>query len=149
MRAIQVHSVTFFVVFITMFLLLWLNFNPPIDWERELGNNQLKAPENLDSITKQMFYKGWPFSPCMFCTFHGMRWHPEEGGGVHLALLIDFLVLVVLTVVSGVISEWSIRGILKRKRPSAAHEDLFYEKPEERIFQESKENNQGIRRKRP
>ena len=37
------------------------------------------APDRLDFVTKGMFFRGWPLSPCMICLYHGMRFHPEEG----------------------------------------------------------------------
>jgi hypothetical protein len=119
----RVHPVTFVVGAIAVFVLLWLNTHPPTDWKRETANNQLAPPVSLNLLGKTMFYKGWPLSPCVFCNFRGMRWDPDDVGTVYLILLLDFLVLVLVAVASGLLCEWLIRRIQKsRKGPGPTQE---------------------------
>ena len=70
--------------------LLWANLRST-GWQRELG---LATPTQTDPITKAMFWRGWPLSPCMVCLQHGMRFHPEESA-VQVALVVDGVLFVV------------------------------------------------------
>jgi hypothetical protein len=108
------HSLTVIIMLLAIGPLLRLNMNPPTDWKKELVNNQREAPENLNPITRAMFYKGCPVSPCQFCVFHGMKWHPEESHLVDLPLLINLCVLVVVGLFTGILAEWCIRRIKAR-----------------------------------
>ena len=85
--------------------LLWGNLRPT-RWQKDLGS--LLPPDRLDFVTKGMFFRGWPLSPCMICLYHGMRFHPEEGA-VPLALVFDGVAFALaLCVVRGV-CEFCIR----------------------------------------
>jgi hypothetical protein len=44
------------------------------------------APEELDPITKAMFYRGWPLAPFMVCLVHGLRFHAKGFEGCVLVL---------------------------------------------------------------
>ena len=71
-------------------ILLWANLRSA-GWQEELGG--VDRPVNLDFITKAMFWRGWPLSPCMVCTFHGSRFHPN--GLERFVLVIDGAIFVV------------------------------------------------------
>ena len=43
----------------------------------------------VDPLTQFFFFRGWPLSPCQICLIHGMRFRPEEGFSVGLALVLD------------------------------------------------------------
>jgi hypothetical protein len=61
----------------------------------------------VDPITKKVFFRGWPFSPWMFCLFHGMKFHPEESGGIHIAWLFNGLVaILILSPVAVICESW-------------------------------------------
>lgn len=100
----KVHSATVVVLIFCAGILLWANLRPT-GWERELS---LKPPRELDPITRWMFYRGWPVSPWMLCSVHGMKWHPEESF-VQLALVVDGVVSIVMLTAVGVALEWGLR----------------------------------------
>jgi hypothetical protein len=118
----RLHYLTVIIVIIAVCPLLWLNTHPPTDWKLLTANNQLHPPKTLDPLSKAMFYKGWPLSPCMFCSLRNLRWDPDDVGGVYFALLIDIGVILVVGVVSGLISEFCIRRFQKRKRDTSSWE---------------------------
>ncbi len=66
-----VHRTT--AIFLTLLtgVLLWANPRRS-GWE-EFGG----TPMELDPITKEMFWRGWPLSPCMICEYRQMRFHPS------------------------------------------------------------------------
>lgn len=94
----RVHPATGILLALVAGTLLWANLRPT-GWQREF--NQM-PPDQLDPVTKSMFYRGWPLPPCMVCLVHGMRFDPSDGA-VHLALVFDgVLFAVALFVVKGV-----------------------------------------------
>ncbi len=81
-RPHPVHRTT--AIFLTLLtgVLLWANLRPT-GWQEEFGG--VDSPLELDPITKEMFWRGWPLSPCMVCLIHGMRFHPS---GVEQCVLV-------------------------------------------------------------
>ncbi len=101
----RVHLPTAILLTLVAGTLLWANLRPT-RWQKDLGS--LLPPDRLDFVTKGMFFRGWPLSPCMICLYHGMRFHPEEGA-VPLALVFDGVAFALaLCVVRGV-CEFCIR----------------------------------------
>src|SRR4051812_899296 len=49
------------------------------------------APDELDPVTKAMFYRGWPVAPFMVCIIHGNRF--RTSGLTGSVLVIDWVVL--------------------------------------------------------
>jgi hypothetical protein len=88
-----VHLTTTILLTLLTGILLWANLRPTV-WQEEFGGG-IDAPTGLDPITKAMFWRGWPLSPCMICLIHGMKFHPSgiEGcvlvfdGGLFVAAL--------------------------------------------------------------
>lgn len=92
--------------------LLWANLRPTV-WQEEFGGG-IDAPSGLDPITGAMFWRGWPLSPCMFCLYHGMRFHPT---GIEPCILaLDGLLFVVALLATKAASERCLRWL--RLRPS-------------------------------
>lgn len=52
----------------------------------------MQTLSGVGPLTEFFFYRGWPLSPCQMCLFHGMRFRPEGGGPVGLALALDIVV---------------------------------------------------------
>src|SRR6266446_471627 len=84
-------------------VLLWLNLRIP-GWLEEYRYNTNRPPESLDPITKFMFFRGWPFTPCGYCYSNLSGWHPD--GIVQLAAFADILVSILVLAITGVICEW-------------------------------------------
>jgi hypothetical protein len=89
---------------------LWLNLRPT---GLEQAFN-LRPPDELDPLTRALFYRGWPLSPCTVCVYRGMRWHPEESF-CQVPLLLDALVALGTLAVIGCAWEVYIR---RRKQSS-------------------------------
>ena len=88
--------------------LLWANLRPT-GWQAEFGGD---CPPALDPITKAMFWRGWPLSPCMFCLFHGMRFHPS--GVEPCVLAFDGLLFVAALLATKTASERCLCWIRQR-----------------------------------
>lgn len=88
-------------------ILLWANLRPT--WE-EFGGD---PPTDLDPITKAMFFRGWPLSPCMFCLFHGMKFHCSSGIGLFV-LLLDGVLFVGALLATRAVSERCLRWLQYR-----------------------------------
>src|SRR5262249_5247593 len=71
-RPQPVHRSTAVLLTLVTGILLWANLRDS-GWEAEFGGT---IAVGLDPITRAMFWRGWPLSPCMFCLFHGMKYHP-------------------------------------------------------------------------
>src|SRR3954469_951943 len=71
-RPHPVHLTTTILLTLLTGILLWANLRPSI-WQEEFSG-AIDTSTWLDPITKAMFWRGWPLSPCMFCPFHGMRY---------------------------------------------------------------------------
>ena len=64
-RPQPVHRTTAVLLTLVAVILLWANLRPG-PWEAEFGGVN---PPELDVVTRAMFWRGWPLSPCMFCLF--------------------------------------------------------------------------------
>jgi len=105
----RIHSATATVLLLIWGVLLWANLRPT-DWGAVFGHSK-GGLDNVDPITKAIFFRGWPVSPCMVCSFHGMKYHPEEGF-IHIVWLVNGgIALLILVPVAG-ICEWWCRNHL-------------------------------------
>jgi hypothetical protein len=109
-RPQPVHRTTAILLTLLTGILLWANLRPTV-WQEEFG--WIDAPTGLDPITKAMFWRGWPLSPCMNCLIHGMRFHTS---GIEICVLVfdGFLFLVALFAVKAV-CESCFRWLQHRK----------------------------------
>jgi hypothetical protein len=85
-------------------LLLWANSRTGSGAVR----TRLKPPDELWPLGKELFYRGWPLSPWMVCSFHGGRWHPEEDF-IWLTLVYDAVIAVLLILVLSLLIDFSQR----------------------------------------
>jgi hypothetical protein len=92
-------------------VLVWLNFRVTAD-QTWLGH--IEPPDELNPLTRSLFFRGWPLSPWMLCPFHGMKWHPEEIF-CELALVLDAVVALLVLAALGYACEWWVRG--RRRNP--------------------------------
>jgi hypothetical protein len=83
-RPRPVHRTTAFLLALISGVLLWANLRPT-GWQEGLGG--VDPPEALDPVTRALFWRGWPLSPCMVCLVHGLRFHPS--GVEQCALVLD------------------------------------------------------------
>jgi hypothetical protein len=74
-RPHPVHLTTTILLTLLTGILLWANLRPTV-WQEDFGGGT-DAPTTLDPITKAMFWRGWPLSPCMVCLIHSMKFHPS------------------------------------------------------------------------
>ena len=81
-RPPPVHRTTAILLTLLTGVLLWANLRPT-GWQEEFGG--VDSPLELDPITRAMFWRGWPLSPCMICLVHGMKFHPS---GVEQCVLV-------------------------------------------------------------
>jgi hypothetical protein len=70
------------------------------------------ANDQFGRIGSYFFTRGWPLSPWMFCTWHGGKWHPEEGftwGPLSISawwvLVADVALLLVALILVAMVSE--------------------------------------------
>ena len=98
----HVHLTTAALLTLLTGMLLWANLRPT-GWQGEIG---LATPTELDPITKAMFWRGWPLSPCVLCLVHGMKFHP---GREQWALVFDGVFFVVAIFGARVVCERRIR----------------------------------------
>src|SRR6516225_988991 len=90
-------------------VLLWLNLRIP-GWLEEYRFNTNRPPESLDPITKFLFFRGWPFTPCAYCYTNLSGWHPDRSDGyVQLAAYADVIIFILVLAITGVICEWCCR----------------------------------------
>jgi hypothetical protein len=73
-RPQPVHRATAILLTLITGVLLWANLRPT-GWQEEFGG--VDRPPGLDPVTRAMFWRGWPLSPCIVCLIHGMRFHPN------------------------------------------------------------------------
>jgi|GEM_PF-3749286 len=107
-RPQPVHRTTAVLLTLLTGILLWANLRPS-GWQEEFGGDTL--PE-LDAITRSMFWRGWPLSPCMFCLIHGMRFRP--GGIERCVLVFDGFLFVVALFATRAVSERCLRWLQHR-----------------------------------
>jgi hypothetical protein len=105
-RPHPVHLATTIVLTLLTGILLWANLRPTV-WQEEFGG--IDAPRRLDPITKAMFWRGWPLSPCMVCLIHGMKFHSSGVEGC--VLVIDGVLFVVALFATKAVCERSLRWL--------------------------------------
>ncbi len=81
----RVHLATFVSMALVGGLLLGANLRVN-SVARDFGVEMLPG---VDPLTQFFFFRGWPLSPCQICLIHGMRFRPEEGSPVGMALVLD------------------------------------------------------------
>jgi hypothetical protein len=110
-RPHPVHLTTTILLTLLTGILLWANLRPTV-WQEDFGGG-IDAPTGLGPITKAMFWRGWPLSPCMVCLIHGMRFHPTgiEGG----VLVFDGALFLVALFAAKAVCESCFRWLQHRK----------------------------------
>jgi len=98
-RPQPVHRTTAILLALVTGILLWANLRPT-GWQEEFG---LGSPTELDPITKALFWRGWPLSPCMVCIVHSLRFHPS--GLEQCVLIFDGVVFVLSLLAVKAVSE--------------------------------------------
>jgi hypothetical protein len=117
-RPHPVHLTTAILLTLLTGILLWANLRPT-GWQGEFGG--VDSPMELDSITKAMFWRGWPISPCMVCLVHGMKFHPS--GGEQCVLAFDGALFVVALLATKAVCERWLRWL--QHRTGCARQDEF------------------------
>jgi hypothetical protein len=97
------HRTTAILLTLLTGILLWANLRPT-GWQEDWGD---LTPLELDTVTRAMFWRGWPLVPGWFCLFHGMRFHPN--GSEKWVLALDGLVFVVVLFGMKEVSERCLR----------------------------------------
>src|SRR5262245_1191786 len=110
-RPHPVHLTTTIVLTLITGILLWANLRPTV-WQEDFGGG-IDAPTGLDPITKAMFWRGWPLSPCMVCLIHGMRFQPSGIEGC--VLVVDGVLLLVVLFAAKAVCESCFRWLKHRK----------------------------------
>jgi hypothetical protein len=110
-RPHPVHLTTTILLTLLTGILLWANLRPTV-WQEDFGGG-IGAPTGLDPITKAMFWRGWPLSPCMICLIHGMRFHPSGIEGC--VLVFDGVLFLVALFAAKAVSESCFRWLQHRK----------------------------------
>jgi hypothetical protein len=75
------------------------------------SNFAMETLPGVDPLTRFFFFRGWPFSPCQMCLIHGMRFRPEEGFSVGLALVLDVVAAGLALLGVAVLCELVVRGL--------------------------------------
>ena len=83
-RPEPVHRTTAILLTLLTGVLLWANLRPT-GWREDFGG--VDSPLELDPITRAMFWRGWPISPCMASFINGLRFRPS--GGEQCVLVFD------------------------------------------------------------
>jgi hypothetical protein len=107
-RPQPVHRTTAILLTLLTGILLWANLRPS-GWQEEFGGD---SPPELDAITRTMFWRGWPLSPCMVCLVHGMRFRPSGIEGC--VLVFDGFVFVVAVFATRAVCERCLRWLQHR-----------------------------------
>jgi len=110
-RPHPVHLTTTILLTLLTGILLWANLRPTV-WQEEFGGG-IDAPTGLDPITKAMFWRGWPLSPCMICLIHGMKFHPSGIEGC--VLVFDAVIFLVALFAAKAVCESCFRWLQLRK----------------------------------
>jgi len=71
----QAHWVTGVFLTAVATLMLWANLRPT-GWESQFDQ---QLPNELDAVTKTMFWRGWPVCPWMLCEWRHMAPDVEQG----------------------------------------------------------------------
>ncbi len=72
-RPHPVHPATAILLTLLTGVLIWANLRPTALQQNFAG----ESLPGLDPVTRAMFFRGWPLSPCFFCLIHGLRFHPS------------------------------------------------------------------------
>jgi hypothetical protein len=108
-RPQPVHRTTAILLALLTGVLLWANLRPT-GWQEEFGG--VDSPLELDPITKAMFWRGWPLSPCMVCLVHGLKFHPS--GIEQCVLAFDGFLFVAAIFATRAVCERSLRWLQHR-----------------------------------
>jgi hypothetical protein len=108
-RPHPVHRTTAILLTLICGAMLWVNLRPT-GWQAELG--RVETPEALDPVTRVMFWRGWPLSPCMICLIHGLRFHPDGLEGC--VLVLDGVLFVVALLSTKTVCERCLRRLQER-----------------------------------
>lgn len=108
-RPRPVHRTTAILLTLITGILLWANLRPT-GWQEEFGG--VDSPTELDPVTKTLFWRGWPLSPCMVCLVHGLRFHPS--GIEQCVLAFDSVVFVVALLATKAVCERCLRRLQHR-----------------------------------
>jgi hypothetical protein len=65
-RVFPARPITVFFLSLLTGAWIWANLRDS-GWQEEWGSD---FPEGLDSVTKTMFYRGWPLAPFMVCVIY-------------------------------------------------------------------------------
>jgi hypothetical protein len=106
-RPHPVHRTTAILLTLLTGILLWANLRPS-GWQEDFGG---ESPPELDPVTRTMFWRGWPLSPCMVHLFGG-RFHPS--GGEQCVLAFDGFLFVVAIFATRTICERCLRWLQHR-----------------------------------
>ena len=120
-RPHPVHLTTTILLTLLTGILLWANLRPTV-WQEDFGGG-IDAPTGLDPITKAMFWRGWPLSPCMVCLIHGMRFRPSGIEGC--VLVVDGVLFLVTLFAAKAVCESGFRWLQHRKLRAIS--DAFHE----------------------
>jgi hypothetical protein len=107
-RPQPVHRTTAILLTLLTGIMLWANLRPS-GWQEEFGGD---SPPELDAMTRAMFWRGWPLSPCMVCLIHGMRFRPSGIEGC--VLVFDGFVFVVAIFATRALCERCLRRLQHR-----------------------------------
>lgn len=102
-RPQPVHRTTAILLTLLTGILLWANLRPT-GWQEVWGG---VSPPELDAITRTMYWRGWPLSPCMFFVMRGMRLHAS--GVEQCVLAFDGFVFVVAIFATRAVCELCLR----------------------------------------
>jgi hypothetical protein len=108
-RPRPVHRTTAFFLALIPGALLWANLRPT-GCQADLGG--VDPPEALDPVTRALFWRGWPLSPCMVCPVHGLRFHPSSVE--RCVLVLDCVLFVVVLLATKTACERRLRRLQER-----------------------------------
>src|SRR6266436_4783196 len=107
----RIHRATIIGMTVVGLLLLWLNMRTP-EWAKAYNTNS--PPEDVDPLTRLLFFRGWPFTPCGYCVLSG-KWHTDRYA--QMAAMADVAVFLLAVVTTGMICEWFWHRRGKARRP--------------------------------
>jgi hypothetical protein len=84
----RVYLITAILIAVCAGVLLWANLRPN-RWAKDFG---IWPPDDLDSVARSMFYRGWPVSPSMHCRVVNLSKTVLSATEVYAALAFDFFV---------------------------------------------------------
>jgi len=111
----RVHLATGIVLTLVAGALLWANVRTT-KWQNVFN---VLPPDQLDSVAKSMFYRGWPIAPFMPCLVRHMQFDASEAG-VYAVLVLDAVVSVVILLLVRATCEFCCRRLGRlniEKRP--------------------------------